>query len=73
MPKHEADDLWRGRALSKDAYGIETAIDITKEAFAVACSSRDTGGVGRSARWLRSIADAMDDLVEEHERYERNR
>ena len=73
MPKPDSDDLWRGHALSKDAYGIEKAMKLTKEAFVVSCSSRDTDGVKRTARWLRSIADAMGDLVEEHEQYERGR
>ncbi len=74
MPKHDdADDLWRGHALSKDPHGIDTAMEITKEAFAASCNSRDTDGVKRTARWLHSIADAMTDLVEEHEQYERGR
>ena len=70
---HEADDLWIGHHLSKDPHGIQEALSKTENAFTQGCKQLNTGKILMTANWCRSIADAMDDLVERADKYERKR
>ncbi len=70
---NEADDLWIGHKLKKDPNGIEEATAMTRDEFHTACNSWDIAGVRRTARWMRSIGDAMSELADEAERYDRRR
>lgn len=71
---NEADDLWIGHKMQRDnPLSLQGAMVLTSSEFIDACEDRDTGRVRKSARWLRSIADAMEELADQHDFYEKNK
>lgn len=64
-------DLWSGYNLSPtNAVDIGKAIVRTHVRYCDGLEWRSTGPIRQSARWLRSIADAMENLADEAEKEE---